>query len=73
MPDSTTTEPITLRDVRRINLNAGDTLVLTLEQRLSPTILETIRENLRGLFPNNECMILDAGVDVAVITADDQG
>jgi hypothetical protein len=66
---STETETITLRDVRRLNLNAGDTLVITLEQRLNPAMLAAIRENMRGMFPDNECLVLDAGTDVAVIAA----
>jgi hypothetical protein len=69
MTNSTETEPITLRDVRRLNLNAGDTLVITLEQPASHATLAAIRENMRGRFPDNECLVLDAGVDIAVIAA----
>jgi hypothetical protein len=71
MPASTETETLTLRDVRRIDLNAGDTLVITLEQSAKPATLAAIREHMRGLFPDNECLILDAGTDLAVITAND--
>lgn len=55
-------------DVQRLRLEAGDVLAIFAVQRLSQGQVERIGEVVKGVLPGVRCLVLDAGMKLAVIT-----
>lgn len=58
---------ITIENLRRVALKPGDVLVITTEQKLSDRIAELLLASCEFVFPNNKVLILDSGMQVAVV------
>lgn len=56
-----------LHDVARLNLGVSDMLVLSCPDRLSEAQAATVKERLKGLFPLNKTIVLDAGMSFQVV------
>ena len=69
MEDSTTGRPIDeiLVDLAVLTLKPGDTLVVLAKDKLSNEYIERIAEVAKDFFPSNRCLVLDAGLTLAVI------
>jgi hypothetical protein len=60
------TEPITLDDVRRLQLQPGDVVIT--DHRLSMDARRRIVHELAGVWPDNRVLVLDGGVELEIVT-----
>lgn len=63
-------ELLDVTEVERLALKPGDILVLKCPLQLSLEEFEEISARLKEQFPNTKCMILEGGIDVAVLRAE---
>ncbi len=56
-------------NIARLDLRPGDILVVKLKDRVNTAALTHWREGLGHILPDNKCMILEGGADLAVLTA----
>lgn len=62
-----------LSDVQRLELRPGDVLVFKTPHRLSEAAIDQLGLEMERLFPGRKCIVLEAGLDVAVLsTAQDE-
>lgn len=52
-------------NVRRLRLRPGDTIVIEATRPISSRMAETLTEDMRLAFPDNPCIVLDAGLRIA--------
>lgn len=60
-------DDLEIKELIRVALKPGDTLVLMVEKVLTPGQRDALRDALDTLFPNNKCLCLDGGMKLAVI------
>ena len=66
----TAAELLDVVEVERLALQPGDTLVFKCPRLLSSEEFEGIRARVKEQFPDTKCMILEGGMDVAVLRAE---
>lgn len=65
----TTETELTLKgELVKLTLEAGDVLVITLPDRLSPEQRDRITEQLNNFFPSNRCLVLSSGMKLQVVS-----
>lgn len=57
--------------VAKLSLGPGDLLVVKTEKPLTREAAERIREVLKQYLPNQKALVLEPGIDLAVLTADE--
>lgn len=57
-----------LGQVQALHLAPGDTLVLTVDRRLSHEEAERLRASLEARFPGNKALVLEGGMALATIS-----
>ena len=58
-----------LGDVRRLALQPGDVIVLSVPGRVTAEARYGISEKMRAVFPGHACLVLEEGMDIGVIAA----
>jgi hypothetical protein len=61
---------ISIGDVCRVGLNPGEILVVKTDQRLSRHEAEALRAYVAAQIPGHPCLILDAGMSLAIVGRD---
>jgi hypothetical protein len=56
-----------LERMQRLSLNPGDTLVLFTKRRLTQHERTALVHQLQGIFPDNQVMVLDDDMQIAVV------
>jgi hypothetical protein len=59
---------ITLESVKRLTLQPGDTLVLTVGEELSSEELSAYSESIGRAFPNHRTVVMDSLCELAVVS-----
>lgn len=61
-------EPITIETVRRLEVQAGDVVVVTLAELVTLERAAWIRDQVKDALPGVKVLVLAAGVELAVYT-----
>ena len=62
-------QELKIEDLQRVRLAPGDVLVVRYEGCIPSRMEMYLQGYLRGLFPNNEILVLDGNVELSVIEA----
>jgi len=60
---------ITEGTIAKLDVQDGDVLVLKSSAFISPNGQRNLREEMFKLFPHNTCIVLDGGIDLEVVRA----
>jgi len=60
-------EWITIKDLQRVKLEPGDVLVVRAPGHLPPEAQGRIFQQLKNLFPDNQVLVLEAGLELCVV------
>lgn len=60
-----------LRDVQRVCLEPDDVLVVRIKEKLPRAAILHVKAGLKGIFPNNEVVVLDGNIEIGVISIGD--
>lgn len=63
---------IEIKDLQRVRLAKGDVLAVRLKQWVHPEELERMNSYLKAFFPDNDILVMNRDVDLAVICQDEQ-
>lgn len=63
MPDN----EIVIEDLKTINLEPGDTLMVRLRERVPTSTIPRLIECFRGFFPDSEVIVLNVSADLSII------
>lgn len=66
----TAAELLDVAEVERLALKPGDVLVLKCPQHLTIEEFEEISARFKEMFPDTKCLVLEGGIDVAVLRAE---
>lgn len=58
---------IRVEKLAKVKVNPGDVIVLTLPH-VYDELLSEMEQGLREIWPNNRCVILESGAELAVVT-----
>ena len=53
-----------------VNIQPGDFIVLKSENEVSDELYTRLMETMKGIFPDNKCIVLDVGLDLGVLKKD---
>lgn len=59
---------VPIKDVYCLALHPGDTVVLKVDSRLSDTAAYSLRKALQSEFPGHKVLVLQAGMDIGVLS-----
>jgi len=57
-----------LLDVRRLVLAPGDTIAILMQERLTMSAYNALRESMGRTFPGHRVIVLECGMDICVVS-----
>lgn len=58
---------VEVSDLQRVDLHAGEVLIVRTEHRYSAWVLERLRSELQHAFPHNRVLLLEGDLSLAVV------